>query len=188
MIESKIVYFSRSNEEATEMTLKLAHQRAEELGIKTMIVASTTGKTAVQATEVCRASKIIAVSHVMGMQEPNVLDFTDKNRELVEAAGGKVLTAAHAFSGLSAAMRLKYHTYSLGDIVANSLRVLGQGIKVCCEITMMAADAGLIRTDEDIISVGGSASGADTALVLTPALSRHFFDLKVKEILCKTHM
>lgn len=27
----------------------------------------------------------------------------------------------------------------------------GQGTKVACEITLMAADAGLVRTDEDIV-------------------------------------
>ena len=58
---------------------------------------------------------------------------------------------------------------------------------MACEISMMAADAGLVRTDEDIISVGGTGKGSDTALVLTPVTSQNFFDLKIKEILCKPH-
>ena len=62
---------------------------------------------------------------------------------------------------------------------------MGQGMKVVIEITVMAADAGLVRTDEDIIAVGGSGRGADTAVVLRPVNSNDFFDLKVKEILCK---
>ena len=49
----------------------------------------------------------------------------------------------------------------------------------------MAADAGLVRTDEDIISVGGTSQGADTALVIRPANSFNFFDLKVRELICK---
>ena len=49
----------------------------------------------------------------------------------------------------------------------------------------MAADAGLIRTDEEIISIGGTKRGVDTALLLKAAHTQNFFDLKVKEILCK---
>jgi len=49
----------------------------------------------------------------------------------------------------------------------------------------MAADAGLIRTDEEIVSIGGTANGADTALVVKPAHTHDFFQLKVREVLCK---
>jgi hypothetical protein len=49
----------------------------------------------------------------------------------------------------------------------------------------MAADAGLIRTDADVIAVGGTGTGADTAAVIRPANVARFFDLKVRGILCK---
>jgi len=84
-------------------------------------------------------------------------------------------------------MRKKYDTYIIGDIVANTLRILGEGMKVVCEIAAMAADSGLVRTDEDIIAIGGTGRGADTAVVLRPVNSNDFFNLKVKEILCKPH-
>ncbi|MBI2979936.1 MAG: hypothetical protein HYY41_03810 [Chloroflexi bacterium] len=58
-------------------------------------------------------------------------------------------------------------------------------MQVACEISLMAADAGLVRTDEDVISIGGSHRGADTAVVLKPVNSTNFFDLRVGEILCK---
>lgn len=188
IMESKIVYFQHPGEETTEATLNIACRRAKELGINNIIVASTTGNTAARAAEIFQSMRVIAVSHVTGMREPNAQDFTEKNRALIESRGGKVLTAAHTFSGLSAAMRLKFNTYTIGDIVAFTLRVFGQGIKVTCEISAMAADSGLVRTDEDAIAIGGTGHGADTAVVLTPANSRNFFDLKVKEILCKPHL
>jgi hypothetical protein len=78
--------------------------------------------------------------------------------------------------------------FLLGDVIANTLRVLGQGMKVVCEIALMAADAGLVRTDEDIIVISGSGRGADTVVVLKPVTSTDFFDLKVQEILCKPHL
>jgi hypothetical protein len=64
---------------------------------------------------------------------------------------------------------------------------MGQGMKVAIEVSVMAADAGLVRTDEDIIAVAGTAVGADYAIVLKPVVSDNFFDLKVREILCKPH-
>ena len=126
-MESKIVYFQHPGDETTETTLSIARRRAEELGIKNIVIASTTGNTAVRAMDVFQGMNVIVVSHVTGLREPNVQNLTEKNRELVESKGGTILTAAHAFSGLSAALRLKYNTYTIGDIVANTLRVSARG-------------------------------------------------------------
>ena len=186
-MELKTVYFEHPGTETTETALQIAKRRAEELGIKQVIVASTTGDTAVRAMGILKGLKVIVVSHVAGMREPNVQEFTEKNRQIVESQGGIIVTAAHAFSGLSAAMRQRFSTSVMGDITAQTLRIFGQGVKVACEIALMAADSGQVRTDEDVISVGGTGHGADTALLLTPVISRNFFDLKVKEILCKPH-
>jgi hypothetical protein len=186
-MDGKIVYFEKIGPENTEATLRIAKQRAEELGIKTILMASTTGTTAVRAVEVFKDLRVIFVSHSTGFIEPNVQRFTKENRKIVENNGGIILTATHVFAGLSRAVRNKTNTVAIGDLVAETLRIFGQGTKVACEITMMAADAGLVRTDEDIVSVGGSGKGSDTALVLTPVTSQNFFDLKVKEILCKPH-
>ena len=187
-MESKTVYFQHSASENTELTLQIARKRAEEAGVCNIIIASTTGDTAVKAMDILEGLRVIAVSHVTGMREPNAQSFTEKNRRLVESKGGIVLTTAHAFSGVSAAMRHQFNTYTIGDIIANTLRVFGQGVKVACEIALMAADSGLVRTDEDVIAIGGTGRGADTALLLRPAPSHKFFDLKVREILCKPHL
>ncbi|MFH1928052.1 MAG: hypothetical protein ABIK79_07760 [Chloroflexota bacterium] len=52
----------------------------------------------------------------------------------------------------------------------------------------MAADAGLIRTDEEVIAIAGTGRGADTAVVLQPAHAQDFFNLRVKEIICKPRL
>ena len=187
-MELKTTYFENPGRENTKEVLRIARQRAEELGIKTIVVASTTGYTAVKATEVFSGFKIIAVSLFTGMLEPNTQEFTEENRKIVESRGGIVFTTTPVFSGLSAAMRKKFNTYVVGDIVANTLRIFGEGMKVVCEIALMAADGGLVRTDEDVIAIAGSDQGADTAVVLRAVNSSDFFDLKVKEILCKPHL
>jgi hypothetical protein len=184
-MEVKAVYFENPGSGNTEEVLLITKQRAEELGIKTIVVASTVGDTAVRAVEVFKKARVIAVSHVSGMREPNTQEFSEENRKIVEAKGGAIITTTHAFGGLSRAMRNKYNMYVLGDVIADTLRIFGQGMKVVCEITLMAADSGLVRTDEDIIAIAGSGRGADTAVVLKPANTHNFFDLKIKEILCK---
>jgi len=184
-MELKTVYFDRPGRENTEEVLRVAKQRAEELGIKTVLVASTRGNTAVRAVEVLKGLRVICVTHSTGFREPDSQEFTEENRKIVESNGGTVLTTSHAFAGVSRALRHKFDTIAIGDIIANALKIFGDGMKVACEITMMAADAGLVRTDEEIIAIGGTGGGADTAAVLNPVNSPRFFDLKVKEILCK---
>ena len=187
-MESKTVYFENTGVENTEATLRIVRQRAGELGIRNIVLASTRGNSAVRALGILEGLRVIVVTHVTGFREPNIQQFTEENRKVVESKGGIILTAAHAFAGLNRAMRNKHNMYLLGDIVADTLRIFGQGTKVACEITLMAADAGLVRTDEDVISVAGTDGGADTALVLTPANTDNFFDLKVREILCKPRL
>ena len=182
-MEAKIVYFENPGKENTEPTLHIARQRAEELGIKTVLVASITGHTAVKAMEIFKGLRVIVVTHSPGFKEPNTQEFTEENKKIVESKGGIILTTTHALGGLSRAI-------IIGDIVADTLRILGQGVKVACEIAAMAADAGLVRTDEDVIAVAGTGAGtggrgADTALVLQPAYAHLFFKLEVREILCK---
>ena len=184
-MEAKTVYFENPGSENTEEVLRIARQRAEELGIKTILVASTKGDAAVKAMEALKGFRVIAVSHSTGFAGHDTQEFTEENRRIVESKGGIILTTTHAFAGVSRAMQKKFNTVVIGDIIANSLRILGEGMKVTCEIAMMAADSGLVRTEEDVIAIAGTDHGADTAIVLKPVYTQGFFDLRVREILCK---
>ncbi len=184
-MELKTTYFEQPGKENTEAVLRIARQRAEELGIKTIVVASTGGDTAVKAVEILSGYRVVVVGEAADFHEPNVQRFTEGNRKIVESKGGTIVIGTHAFAGVSRAMRDKFNTHVIGDIIANTLRIFGQGMKVVCEIAIMAADAGVVRTDEDVISIAGTDGGADTAVVLTPVNTHCFFDLKVKQILCK---
>ena len=72
--------------------------------------------------------------------------------------------------------------------MANTLRVFGQGLKVAIEITMMAADAGLVSPEEEVIAIAGTGRGADTAIVVKPANAHNAFALRIKEIICKPRL
>lgn len=186
-MESRIVYFENPGKENTDEVLRIVRQRVEELGIKTIVVASNTGETAIKAVKAFEGLRVIVVSLATGTRAPDTQQFTDENRKIVETQGGTVLTTTHAFSGMSRALLSRFNTATIGDIIANTLRIFGSGIKVVCEITMMAADSGLVRTDEAVIAIAGSHRGADTAAVFKPVNTQNFFDLKIQEILCKPH-
>ncbi len=186
-MESRVTYFEKAGIQNTDATLQAAKKRAEELGIKTLVVASSTGNTAVKACEVFKGFKVVVISHVTGFRGVNTQEFTDTTRKTVENAGGTVITMTHAFGGVSKAMKYKFDMIDIGDIIANSLYIFGQGLKVCCEIVLMAADAGAIKSGEDVISIGGTgkSGGADTAAVITAVNSQFFFDMNFKELICK---
>jgi hypothetical protein len=184
-MEIRSVYFSESGSADTEETLKIAKKRAQQLGIKTIVIASTSGETGVEAAKLFAGCKVVVVTHAAGFPASDAQELTPENRARILGKGGIILTATHAFGGVGRAVRRRFNTYQVDDIMAQTLRVFGQGTKVACEIVLMAADAGLIRTDEEVISIGGTGSGADTALVIKPAHTQDFFELKVREVLCK---
>lgn len=187
MINDEIVYFYKPGEENTDKVLELAKIRAVKRGIKNIIVASTRGKTALKAIEVFDPStyNLIIVTHSVGFKEPGYSEFSEEVKELLVEKGAKILTSIHALSGVERAIRKILNTWGPVELMAQALRLFGEGAKVAIEITVMAADAGLIPIDEDVIAIGGTGKGADSAFVIKPANSNNFFDLFVKEIICK---
>jgi len=187
-VQVTAAYFEKPGKENTQRTFELAKKRAEELGIKTILVASTRGETGVKACEVFRGYDVVVVTHSTGFKKPNYQELTDENRAAIEAADGTILTSQHAFGGVGRAVRKQLGTYELEEFIAYTLRLFGEGMKVVVEIALMAADAGLVRTDEPVIAIAGTGKGADTAVVLKPANAQAFFDIKVLEILCKPRL
>ncbi len=183
-----VVYFDRQGKENTERTLEIAKARADELGIETILVATTTGRTGARAAEFFKGYNLVVVTHSTGFREPNEQELREENRAAIERAGAKILTCQHAFGGVGRAVRKKLGTYELEEIIAYTLRVLGEGMKVVCEIALMAADAGLVRTDEEVVAIAGTGRGADTAVALVPANAQTFFDMRILEILCKPRL
>ncbi|MFI5342449.1 MAG: hypothetical protein ACHQ7N_21775, partial [Candidatus Methylomirabilales bacterium] len=86
---------------------------------------------------------------------------------------------------LGRAVNKKFGAIQLDEVIAHTLRVVGAGVKVGCEIVCMATDAGLIRAGQDVIAIGGSEQGADTAVVIKASNTHRFFDTRVREIICK---
>lgn len=187
-IEAKTVYFDSLGIENTDETLRLARTRADELGIKTIVVATTVGDTGVKAAKEFEGYRVVVVTHAAGFRGPDTQELTLGNKEAIEKLGAHIFTGGHAFGGISHAVRKTFNTYVLGDFMSNTLRMFGQGTKVAIEISLMAADAGLVSTNEEVIAIAGTGRGADTAVVLKPAHAHDAFSLRVKEIICKPRL
>ena len=166
----------------------LVKKRADALGIKTIVVATTGGATGLKAAETFKGYNVVVVTHSHGFKEKDKAELLPEYREKIVAADGKILTTTQAFGGVGRAVRNKFNTYQIDELIANTLKIFGQGTKVAVEIAMMAADSGLISVQEDVISIGGTGGGADTALVLRAANVNSFFDVKVREVITKPRL
>jgi hypothetical protein len=183
-LKSTTIIFEEFGRENTIRVLDLVKQRAKELEISTVLVASTTGYSGSLAVKMLSGIEVIVITHVAGYAGPNTQELNDENRKTIESGGGKILTTQHGFAGVNRAIRKKLETYQPNEIIADVLRILGAGMKVMLEISMMAADAGLIEVGKPVIAVAGTHRGADSAAVVIPENSDNFFDLKVPEIIC----
>jgi len=187
MMERKILYFEKTGKENTEACLEVVKQAIEENAYKHVVVASTGGYTGLMFSEALKSSNIniIVVTHSAGFKEPNLHEMSEEVRKKIETNGARVFTGSMLTHSLETSLASKFSGSYPTLIIAQSLRRFGEGPKVCCEIVMMAADAGLIPEEEEVLAVAGTAWGADTVMVIKSAVSKRFLDLKVLEILAK---
>lgn len=175
--------WKKNGPDNTVATVQTAVARAKELGIRQVVVASNTGATARKFLD--SGLEIVCVTHQVGFREPGSDEMPSEVRQEFHKLGIKVLTTTHLFRGVSRGIVQSHGGFDPGMVVADTLRLFGQATKVAVEVAVMALDAGLIPYGQDVISVGGSSRGADTALVLCPAHSGQFLQTKIREIICK---
>ncbi len=178
-MEEKIVYFEASGIDNTEETLRLAAERAEARGIKTIVLASTRGETARMAMERYEGTgiKMVVVPHQYGFGESQ--RFPPELIKELEEKGHRVHFGTMLFHTDN------FYGERAPTIMANVYRSFCQGMKVCAEILMMAADAGCIPIGEQVIAVTGTGRGADTSVVAIASTSTKFSDFHITEIICK---
>ncbi len=184
-MEVKVTYFPEKGVKNTETTCRLTAERAKKLGIKYIIIPTTSGATAVKALKFLKGFNLVVVTHVTGFKTPGENQLLPDHRKTLQKAKVPILTTTHVLSGVERGIHKKLDTIGYAVIIACALRMLGQGVKVGVEITLMAADAGLIPMDQSVIALGGTGRGVDTAMVLKPAHANSVFDLYIQEIICK---
>jgi hypothetical protein len=183
----EIHYFDKPGPENTADAARFARLRAGELGLSTVVVASTSGSTGIAFADALNGSgiRLVVVTHVVGFAKPGVWEFSKDALSGLRAKGATVVTGTHALSGLERALSRapRVGGGSRTEAIAEALRrTVAVGLKVAVECVLIAADQGVIGIEEEVIAVGGTNSGADTVCVIRPSHTASFFDLQVREI------
>jgi len=177
-------YFEKPGPDNTETTLQAARTRAKQLGIRQLVLASNTGKTALTAAEMMpEMERIVGVTEAAGWWDIDA----PPDPEIVaqaEEKGVRFVTGTHGLMGsVSWAIHKSFGGLPPVELMARTYYTFSPGTKVAIECMLMAADAGLLYMAEDVIAIAGTGRGADTAMVVKPAFSNKFFDLRIREFL-----
>jgi hypothetical protein len=184
--EEKIFYFEKKGAVNTDKTIDIALQCCDERKIRKIVVASSTGKTALKVVAKAKPSlEVIAVTYSAGSRFREEVEEFNRNRRALEEKKVGIVRGLHALSATERGFENKYKNGLLPlNIVADTLRMFSQGMKVCVEVGIMAGEHGFISPDEDIVAIGGTGHGADTAVVMRAAYAASMFDTKIKAVLC----
>ena len=188
---SKTYYFDKPGVVNTELAITFAVDRAVEACIDTIIVPTETGRSAFILNKIAKergfSGELIAVRYHTGFENLNEQFMSEDDYDNLLKLGFKVHTGTHLFSSISRSFRLKWEGIFMPEIVGETLKILSTGFKTAIEVAVMAANAGLIKDiTKDLISMGGTSSGIDTAIVLRAAYQNNFLDyIKIRELICK---
>ncbi len=169
-IERKVEYFTEYGSQNTEKVIETVKNRVRKGDVKTIVVASTSGETGVKfLKKIGNSANIIIVSH---------REMDSLYKQQINELGGTFVEKTH----------LPLHTEGMDD-VRETFRMFGQGFKVAVEVILIATDKKEINPYDNVISVGGTSRGSDTAIIARATKSGEIFSddtskkLEIREIL-----
>jgi len=189
-----IHYFRYCGEVNTGAVLRLARKRCEELGLRSVVIASETGRSALKALEAFRGldARLVVVTHYpattigpkgeipIGLKRP---EYADRLKVLIEK-GAKIVQGTRPLAPPSRS--LGWNAPTPEAMLDRALELFGAGTKIAIEASVMAADAGEVQDGEEVISCAGTYKGLDTALAVRATYSLNFFrDFEVREIIAR---
>lgn len=188
-------YFESCGEINTKKTIELAIERAKLLGIKTMIVASETGLSALKLAEMCTDTdvRIIVVTSPRGTKVEGtpigdlrigIENGSIRSKLLKEEVD--IVQGTDPFFSIDAPLQERgFPTTTY--IIRRVFSLFGSGIGVGIVAAMMATDAGGVPSGEDVVSLAGDWIGLSSAIVVETANTRDFLKQGpvIKEIICK---
>lgn len=193
-ITHEIVYFKYCGEVNTEKLLTLAKKRSIALGIRKVVIASETGRSALSAVTIFKstATQLIVVTHPpattwgphgdipIGLKRKEYAETL----KALEENGVNIVQGTRPFAPPSRMIKWEFPTPEA--MVDKALELFGAGTKIAIEVAVMATDSGAVEEGEEIITCAGTFKGLDTALLVRATSSMNFFpDFEIHEIIAR---
>jgi len=188
------IYFDKPGRENTDRVVEAVVKRLEDSDLDTVVVASTTGYTALRFAEALEGrASIVSVAETPLIEEwgAEYPCLDPENKEELERRGVIVADKVPYLLHTSVLDYSQWKAPTPEEILRETLYAFGQGLKVAVEVVFIAVASGFLTPFKDVIAVGGTSRGADTAIVVRATFPNHAFSqdaakrLKIHEILCK---
>ena len=191
------IYFENPGPENTNDVVKAVKQRVDQTNIKHVIVASDSGDTALKFAEALAGkTRVFCVCQGPSLREWGFSwpSMKVENKKRLKELDAVILDNAPFIFHNSVYTSAKFDEIYPEKIVRETLYFFGQGLKVAVEVVLMATMCGLLDPSEEVIGVGGSSRGADTAIILRSTYPTAVFSndpkkrLEIREIICMPRM
>ena len=115
------------------------------------------------------------------------MDMDEETAGRLADASVTVVRGTIPFYGIGTSLAARFRGMNYEQYFTEALRLLSGGTLVCVEVALMAADAGVIGLDDEVVVAAGTSMGLDTALVIRPSTTLTFADpargLEVREVI-----
>ncbi len=189
-MEDRCVYFEtiETRAENTAQCLQIVKEVCDRDGIEHVIVASNTGRTAAQFARGLDLERVNLVGIKMAASRDAVykIEPDEQAYAYLKQAGVPLVGGVHALTGgVPTAVAAKFQGAPPSVLIAHTLYMFCQGMKVAVEVACMACDHGFVPTGVQALACGGNSSGANTVILLKTGGSAELFDVKILKILAK---
>ncbi|MEM3549914.1 MAG: pyruvate kinase alpha/beta domain-containing protein [Candidatus Bathyarchaeia archaeon] len=178
-MEKRILYFDEPGLQNTEVVIQAVKERLKDSKIKYVVVASESGNTALKVAKALKNSnvRIVCVSGYAGIRKTEGRPWPDIRGEVKEELDNLNVKIIDETPWIFRSSAIDYHF--LGEAAPSTImhkilsRLMGYGFKTAIEITLLAAEAGAIPTDEEVIAIAGTGwlgGGADCAIIIRPSV------------------
>ncbi len=159
MKKEKIIYFEKAGPQNTSAVIGLMKEKALEAKPAAVVVASTSGKTGLEA------ARAFAGTGIRLLVVPFQKRMADKhNWHLDSDLKKQCLKSGAVF--LPEEPECKMLDDERNDLI-RGWYCMGQGVKVALQVATMCVDTGLIHEGTTVLSCGGTGEGADAAVLMT---------------------
>jgi hypothetical protein len=189
-------FFEQPGKDNTDQVIAAVVNRLSVGDIQTVVVSSTTGYSALAFAEALQGHDGIALISVAesalirewGSEYPTLEPETKRT---LEGRGVIVADQASYVFHHSPLDDSRWQAPTPAEIIRDTLYAFGQGLKVAVEVALIAVTIGILEPYQEVIAVGGTHRGVDTAIVMNATYPNSILSrdpgkrLKIHEILCK---